>query len=375
MRKRKGYKVAIWVAILLFAILLQVAARFWEGFGEFYAVQVYPLFVGTLGRAVSVFPFSLGEAGVYLVLLLFLVSLFVYPIRSVKKAGEKKKMKAFWSGLGRWIWCWGRMAIVLFLVFTLTCGINYYRQTFTQAAGIETDTYTLSDLEAACSLVIAQVNAAVKGVSFDEFGNSIMPDNTTEAVVKAMENLGSIYSSLSGYYPSPKPVTLSFVLSYQNIVGIYSPFTVEANYNRDIPSREIPSTMCHELSHLKGFMREAEANYIAYRACVESDSAYLQYSGAMLAYVYCMNAYYEEVDLETYREMAGQLDEQAQKESGLISVWWDTYQTEMGKKISQVSDQVNDTYLKANGQEEGSKSYGRMVDLIIAVNKEAGTLQ
>ena len=33
--------------------------------------------------------------------------------------------------------------------------------------------------------------------------------------------------------------------------------------------------------------------------------------------------------------------------------------------VSRVSDKVNDTYLRANAQEEGSKSYGRMVDLLL----------
>lgn len=31
-----------------------------------------------------------------------------------------------------------------------------------------------------------------------------------------------------------------------------------------------------------------------------------------------------------------------------------------------MADQVNDNYLKANGQEEGVQSYDRMADLIVA---------
>ena len=34
--------------------------------------------------------------------------------------------------------------------------------------------------------------------------------------------------------------------------------------------------------------------------------------------------------------------------------------------VAEVSNRVNDTYLKANGQAEGVKSYNRMVDLIAA---------
>ena len=40
--------------------------------------------------------------------------------------------------------------------------------------------------------------------------------------------------------------------------------------------------------------------------------------------------------------------------------------------IAEVSNKVNDTYLKANGQTEGVKSYNRMVDLIVAYQLGTG---
>ena len=48
------------------------------------------------------------------------------------------------------------------------------------------------------------------------------------------------------------------------------------------------------------------------------------------------------------------------------NAYWDTYRG----AISEVSDKVNDMYLKANAQEAGTKSYGRMVDLLLAWNRE-----
>ena len=33
--------------------------------------------------------------------------------------------------------------------------------------------------------------------------------------------------------------------------------------------------------------------------------------------------------------------------------------------VSEISDKVNDTYLRINSQQEGSRSYGRMVDLLV----------
>jgi hypothetical protein len=73
------------------------------------------------------------------------------------------------------------------------------------------------------------------------------------------------------------------------LTGIYSPFTIEANYNGDMTDYNIPFTLCHELSHLRGFMQEEEANFIAFLACIYSDQMEFQYSGYLSAWIYAMN--------------------------------------------------------------------------------------
>ena len=77
-----------------------------------------------------------------------------------------------------------------------------------------------------------------------------------EGAVEAVHGLAEEFPALEGYYPQPKKLLLSEFLSYQGLTGIYSPFTVEANYNGDMTAYNIPFTTCHELSHLRGFMQE-----------------------------------------------------------------------------------------------------------------------
>ena len=51
-----------------------------------------------------------------------------------------------------------------------------------------------------------------------------------------------------------------------------------------------------------------------------------------------------------------------------IRAWsriWDSYEG----KVSEVANQINDTYLKVNGQSDGVKSYDRMVDLLVSYRK------
>ncbi len=124
--------------------------------------------------------------------------------------------------------------------------------------------------------------------------------------------------------------------------------------------------MCHELSHVRGFMREDEANFIAYLACRISDDIEFKYSGIMLALIHSANALYS-----TDSKLFNELVKNHYSKEMLIdlkdnSLYWQKH----SGFLSKVSNTVNNSYLKINGQSDGVRSYGRMVDLLIADYKE-----
>ncbi len=174
-----------------------------------------------------------------------------------------------------------------------------------------------------------------------------------------MKNLGKQYPSLSGYYPNPKPVTFSWGMSHLRLTGMFSPFTVEANYNRDIPDYEIPYTVCHELAHLKGWIREDEAGFIAYLACRESSDPALRYSGTLNALSYAMNALYSAGRQDSYWRIYESLPEQAKQDYRSSNAYWKQFET----KVAEVSTALNDGYLKANAQSDGVQSYGFLIKI------------
>lgn len=184
--------------------------------------------------------------------------------------------------------------------------------------------------------------------------------NMQEKGVRAMNRLAEQYPSLAGHYPQPKPLLLSEILSWQQCSGVYSPFTIEANYNNDMTSYNIPHTICHELSHLRGFMREDEANFIGHLACLGSEDVDYRYSGYLLGWIYAGNAL-AKVDFEAYADVYGQLTEVVHADLDANSTFWEKYEG----KVAEVQETVNDAYLKANGQSEGVKTYGRVVDLML----------
>ncbi len=365
--------------------VLMVCARQIPGFAEWYAVHIYRKLTTLFGRVTGMTPFSVVEFGLYL----FLAWIPVLGIRMVVKAVHSEQGQ---GGVLALQWASGlflTVSVLLFL-YTINCGVNYQRESFSEKSGLLAEQYTAEELKKVCEWLTDEVNdraglvkrnedgemilgitdmrSKTVGTVQDETGTEkIISDSPLNAAVQGMEKLAETYPDLNGYYPCPKPVCVSELLSYQGLTGVYSPFTVEANYNADMPDYNIPFTLCHELSHLRGFMQEEEANFIAFLACSGSERTDFQYSGYLMAWSYSMSAL-RRTAAEDWQEVREELAEVVNVDLRENSMFWDSYDG----KVAEVSDMVNDTYLKANGQREGVQSYGKMVDLLIAYAQTKG---
>lgn len=333
------------VVLLAAGLLLLIIARLADGFGQWYSLNIYSVLVNIIGRVVGVFPFSLSEMGIYL--------LIVYLILMIVKCMQKKCFYDFLVNIFL-------IGTILFFLYCTNCGVNYYRLSFAESTELNVSKYTVSDLKDTCIWLTEKVNETGGQVNRD--GNGVMYLSADEAkeAVRVMGSLGGSYPELSGYYPRPKGLFNHWILSVQKLSGIYSPFTIEANYNTGMTDYNIPFTACHELSHLRGFMQEEEANFIAFLACLESETNDFKYSGYMLGWIHCMNLLYR-IDYEAWEEIRLTLSKEIEPDLKANSAFWDKYDG----TVAEVADRINDTYLKANGQEDGVASYGRMADLIV----------
>ena len=186
---------------------------------------------------------------------------------------------------------------------------------------------------------------------------------------RAMEKLGQRYRRLSGHYPYPKPILNTWILSVQQTTGVYSPFTVEANYNRDIAYYDIPFTICHELSHLRGYMQEEEANFIGVLATIGADDLYFNYSGYVSAWVYAGNAL-ARVDSTAFATLYSRINARTRQDMLYNNAYWKQFEG----KPAEAHEQLNDAYLKLQGQTTGVRSYGHVTDLMLEYFAKNGTL-
>lgn len=361
MRKLLKLKRTYLILLIPISFLMILLAKKSSFFAEqVYALHLYRWLSQLISLITGLVPISLSEILIILLPFTLLILLIKFIIHLVKDKANRRTNAL--RGLLNII-C--SLSVALFS-FTMLGGLNYYRYSFSHYYDLEIDLYTVEELYGLTMLLARQANELRELSPLEDdngvFDLSMSNYQLAREANKAMLNLSEEYPVFSGRYALAKPVLLSPLMSYAEITGIFIPFTMEANVNIDISDYAIPYTMLHEMAHQRGFMREDEANFIAYIAGMRSDNIELMYSSTMLALISSGNALYRQ-DSDLYFEVRGIYSEGIVKDIRANTDYWAKYEDTV---ISTVSNRINDTYLKANNQADGVKSYGRMVDLLLA---------
>ncbi len=420
MDKRKRYWMTgcIFGGIVTLVVLLNTAAWNSTAFADWYIAHVFPIWVNTYGRVTGLFSFSVGEwllaAGVVLVVLALLLGAVWAVIGIVtcayggmvrlrgKAQGSLPKREniikspifGFFKGFSKRFYvffAWALLAVSL--IMTLNCFILYHASTFSEHYfGQDQEEYTLVELIQVYNMVVEQCNRLAGVMERDEKGMVLYMGSVGEKgqaldmadmAREQMKRLGRTYSQLDGYYPRPKALLSSDFMCQQYMQGYYFPFSMEANYNDVMHILNIPSTMCHELAHLRGYIYEDEANFIGYLACVQSEDAFFQYAGYLSVLNYLNNDLYKawEESRSAYEEAAAMVppmavDNQVWEDNiFVVQEEWDRIN---GKAIidtevvDAAADVFIDTNLKVNGVADGAISYSRVVRLLLQYYKQNG---
>lgn len=362
-KKEKSKKpLIVWCAVFAVMLILNVVARLSTAFSDWYAKYIFCPVGGAVSRVTGVLPFSLGEY----ILLAGVALLAIGPAAVIILVIFSRKRKKILAFAGKFI-AW--TALVVFTLMTFNCSMMYHCRTISEKYYSDApEGYTAEQLKGLCVYYIENLNSLSAKIERGDDG-MMKVDGVMEKCAEAMNAQGANFDRLSGSYPKAKPIRSSMLLTQADILGVYFPFTLEANYNTKVTSVKIPCTVCHELSHLRGYMLEDEANFLAIEATTSSQYNELRYSGYMTAFNYSMNELVKYVPAEEYNEVAAMVNEQ---------VWTDNiYITEEYKKqiedeavlstekVSEFEEKVNDASLKMNGVEDGVNSYNRVVALLL----------
>ncbi|MCD5382642.1 DUF3810 domain-containing protein [Candidatus Gracilibacteria bacterium] len=332
---------------MLFIVLI---SRHPEWVEKYYSNGLYPFISRLLRKLLGWIPISVGD-------LLYLLFVFIV-------------LKWLWYlfqtrlyPLLEHIYALGAFISIVFFVFHLFWGLNYYRLPFYERLDLNSLEFTQEELLQTTQNHIDKLNNIHHLIEENDSVAIVVPYKRTAIFRMASahyKNLKIDSVALHFKTRSIKGSLMSKPLSYMGFSGYLNPFTGEAQVNREIPKSNFPATTCHEMAHQLGYASEDEANYIGYLACITSEDAFFRYSGELLAVQHLLYAIVQH-DKELYREYYDKLHVGIQRNIQQNRDFWDSYQNPFEPYFKKFYD----LFLKANSQKEGIDSYNAMVGYLV----------
>jgi len=352
------YRLSFWVP-LGGALLLQAAAGASPAQVETqYSRGLYPHVARSLAALTASLPFPLGE---WLVAIgvAYLLGVLARLARRLLSGPEPRRVVlaaaarrlVLGSGIG-------------YAVFLLVWGLNYQRLPFAQTSGLTTRGASAAELADLARELVLDANRSREGRDEDSAGVFRLAkehEATFESASTGNRALAARFPALAGPTPRPKGAGVSPILSRLGVAGIYLPFAAEPLVNLTLPEVELPFSASHELAHAQGLAREDEANFVAYLACRLHPDADFRYSGALVAGFYVLAAL-DAVDRHAAHEREALRSAAVRRDVAAVAAWSARYEG----PLREAGERVNDAYLRSQGAREGVRSYGRMVDLLLA---------
>ena len=322
-----------------------------------YSSTIYPYIAKSLGFFSSIIPFSIAETLFILIVLFILMAIIAIIIKP--KFILNNSTKIFHHMV--------RLLTITYVLFYFLWGFNYFRQDYHVIANMNMSPTTYNELKELTSIMIEKTNETREFLPEDDNGIFFIKESFKELgkiANRGFDNYKVGNLSLGGNYGSIKPIFLSKYMSYTGIAGIYIPFTSEPTINTDIPYQSLLSAISHEIAHQRGFAKEDEANFIAYKANTNNPDEGFQYSGYYLAMNHLMNEVYRE-NKDDYIILYTKLSDAVKRDMDFTKEYWASKEG----KINETTTKMNDNYLKANNQADGVRSYNGVVNLLLAEYK------
>ena len=299
------------------------------------------IFLGLLRLKSPLFnslPFSFGDVA-YGSTIVFLC----YQLVRSTKNWRQLRWSQLWSVLGV-------LAAVHFF-FLISWGFNYHNPPLSKQNKVSLD-YTPEALKTTLATLIEHSN---------KLHQQLAPSDTT--VVQFPFTKKEIRSQFMQQYPQTAGIKNSLWstgLSYMGFAGYLNPFTGEAQVNAKMPLPSYITTVAHEQAHQLGYAREQEANYLAFVHCIEQKNPYIQYAGYIFGLRYCYNALYQ-YNVEEARTLKAKIRPGILKEYRQSQEFWEGYEN----PLEPLFKSSYDSYLKAQWQTAGIRSYSLVVAFIV----------
>jgi len=325
-----------------------------------FGVQFYTVytpfartFLFVLSWVTAVFPFSVSELIITLGVTVAPLLLLFFFFRAAFSAGNRAGRV-----LLRYLALLLCAATALLFCFYLFWGMSYGAPTLAEQLGLEARTFSTDELLSVAECVRDELNVASDSVSRNDDGTLAKP-GFRETSKYAAEAVGAY----TGLPTAPaKGVLNSSLMSFATITGIFIPHTAECNVNTYNRTAGLCFTAAHEMMHRWCVAPEDEANFAAFLVLYEHGNDYARYSALFSAWLY-LAPQIKRADSPAYTKLYYSLSDGVRADLKQYDTLWSAYR---GTVNEQAASSANNAYLELQGESDGIKSYGRMVDLLIA---------
>lgn len=345
---------AIALSIIPQIILVKWLAGHPDWVESFYSTGIYPWISQFFRSLFGWIPFSVGE----IIYTLLIVLVFRYIIRNRRKIKTKPLVFLRDNIL---------VLSVFYFTFHIVWGLNYYRTPLSETLDVKEEA-NYEDIKKLTETLVAKTNALQIQITGDSAAMVIVPYTRNEIFEKTI----SSYNGLDGQMPfltyrrpSVKKSMFSRMSSYMGIGGYLNPFTNEAQVNKKTPVFRFPVVVAHEIGHQVGYSAENETNLIGYLVTLKNEDIYFKYSASAYALAYCLNAVHG-TDKAAFELLYEGINDGVKKNYQELLDFHDSYEN----PFEPIFTSIFSTFLKANNQADGVKSYSRVVHLLVGYHKK-----
>lgn len=272
--KGKQLVVLIIFSIFLLLFLIALFCSLSTTSSEFFAKTFSRSYITVLSALTSIIPISLMEISVIFIVL-FSIGLLVKGIINIVKGYKREGIYKF--------------SLIITIIFGVissyyfACGPSYHRDPL--PIELYEEKVEKSEYLHIINYFIDDFNECARNLKFTEDGSlkqEISFDKLNEIVIKEFDKLNDDY-----YHPFTtrgKPMMSSIIYRSLGIAGVSFSALGEGNVCMLNVYSDIPFCLIHEIAHIKGVLREEDANLLASYICLNSDDYLIRYSGYMRSF-------------------------------------------------------------------------------------------
>lgn len=321
---------AAWAAAFVVAALAALLPLPPAAIERWYSRGLFPPLQRALTSLSNIVPFALFDV------------LWIGTIAATALLVYRRRRDGWRDGLRRGAVVLACAAVLVYLAFLATWGLNYRRLPLAEKVVFDDERITAAAHEALGDRAVATLNA--------DYARAHERPVDLDALRLAFQDAHRAFGGAPIVTGRPKATLLGWYFHKASIAGMTDPFFLETMLAPDLLEVERPFVIAHEWAHLAGYADESEANFVAYLACQRGDAA-ARYSAALMIVGYAPGsrplkdalALGPRMDLDAIRQRYRQTSE----------------------ALRFAARESYDRYLKANRVERGIESYDAVVQLIL----------